>query len=88
MIENRIPGAPEIVGSKNPAVHLRHIENVWLGRHARDRSGPPAAEWAHISPAQYLRQIRAGERGSSDCKDEEERGSAADFHERTIDEPG
>src|ERR1051325_11088027 len=52
IIENRLPGSAVIDRFETPAVHRRHVENIWLRRHAADRAGPPAAVGSNVSPAQ------------------------------------
>src|SRR2546423_9957289 len=53
IVEDWNPRAPEIVRLPDAAVHRRHIEHIWLARHARDRLRAPAAARANRPPAHF-----------------------------------
>src|SRR5215469_3222396 len=54
MIENGIPGAAVIVRLPNPAVHLAHVENIWLAPNSRGGARASATKGADHAPVQVL----------------------------------
>src|ERR1700733_2092773 len=53
-IKDRIPRATKVIGLPNPAIHLSHVENIWLTRHSARGASSPAARRANHAPAHLL----------------------------------
>src|SRR4029077_1714439 len=57
VVENRIPGVPEIGGLPRAAVDRRHVEDIRLMRHAGDGHGTASTERADAAPAHFRKEF-------------------------------
>ena len=57
LIEDRLPGPPEVVGLPDSAVHRADVEDVRLAGNARDGARAATAKWTDVAPLHLAKNL-------------------------------